>query len=48
MSAYGKALVVASMRGNTVITTMVDVKIITIQLNAYIKASINMQDYTLL
>jgi len=36
-SASGKTLVVASTRGNTVTTAMVDGKPVTIGLNAYIK-----------
>lgn len=36
-SASGKTLVVASTRGNTITTAMVDGKPITIGLNAYIK-----------
>jgi hypothetical protein len=36
-SAFGKTLVVASTRGNTVTTAEVDGKPITIGLNAYIK-----------
>lgn len=36
-SSSGKTLVVASTRGNTVTTVMVDGKPITIGLNAYIK-----------
>jgi len=36
-SASGKTLVVASTRGNTVTTAMVDGKPLTIGLNAYIK-----------